>query len=82
MPSLAIFHGPQGYITPSWYEAKRETGKVVPTWNYVAIHAYGTLETFDDADRLLDLVTRLTDRHEAGRAQPWAVSDAPTATRR
>jgi transcriptional regulator len=75
--TLAIFQGPEGYITPSWYEAKTETGKVVPTWNYVAIHAYGTLEVFDDPRRLLDVVTRLTDRHEAGRGTPWAVSDAP-----
>ena len=75
--SLVIFRGPDGYVTPSWYAAKRETGKVVPTWNYVAIHAYGRLEVFDDPDRLLDIVTRLTDHHEAGRSAPWAVSDAP-----
>jgi transcriptional regulator len=75
--TLAIFQGPDGYITPSWYATKRETGKVVPTWNYSAIHAYGTLEVFDDPARLLDIVTRLTERHEAGRAAPWAVSDAP-----
>ena len=75
--ALAIFQGPDAYITPSWYESKREHGKVVPTWNYVAIHAYGPLELFDDADRLLDLVTRLTNRHEGGRAAPWAVADAP-----
>ncbi len=75
--TLAIFQGPDAYITPSWYATKQETGKVVPTWNYTAIHAYGTLESFDDPDRLLDIVTRLTDRQEAGRAKPWAVSDAP-----
>jgi len=75
--TLAIFQGPDAYITPSWYATKQETGKVVPTWNYTAIHAYGTLESFDDPDRLLDIVTRLTDRQEAGRAEPWAVSDAP-----
>lgn len=75
--TMVIFPGPDGYITPSWYEAKAETGKVVPTWNYVAIHAYGPLEVFDDPARLLDVVTRLTDRHEAERAKPWAVSDAP-----
>jgi transcriptional regulator len=75
--TMAIFQGPDGYITPSWYEAKAETGKVVPTWNYVAIHAYGPLEMFDDPARLLDVVTRLTDRHEGARAKPWAVSDAP-----
>ncbi len=75
--SLAIFQGPDGYITPSYYAAKKEHGKVVPTWNYAAIHAYGTLEVFDDPDRLLDVVTRLTGRHETPRAKPWAVSDAP-----
>lgn len=75
--TLVIFHGPNGYITPSYYAAKQEHGKVVPTWNYVAIHAYGTLEAFDDRDRLMDVVTRLTVLHEAPRAAPWAVSDAP-----
>ena len=75
--ALAIFLGPDAYITPSWYETKRQSGKVVPTWNYVAIHAYGTLQFYDDPDRLLALVTKLTETHEAVRAQPWAVSDAP-----
>ncbi len=75
--SLAIFMGPDAYVTPAWYATKQKTGKVVPTWNYVAVHAYGTLEVFDEADRLRRLVTRLTERHEAKRAQPWAVSDAP-----
>ncbi|HEY0184329.1 MAG TPA: FMN-binding negative transcriptional regulator [Rhodopila sp.] len=75
--TLAILQGPEGYITPSYYASKREHGKVVPTWNYAAIHAYGTLEAFDDHTRLLDIVTRLTTRHEAGRTQAWAVSDAP-----
>jgi transcriptional regulator len=74
---LAIFMGPDAYVTPAWYAAKRETGKVVPTWNYVAVHAYGPVEFFDDAGRLLDAVSRLTDLHESGRAAPWAVSDAP-----
>jgi transcriptional regulator len=76
--TLVIFQGPEGYITPSYYAAKREHGKVVPTWNYAAVHAYGTLEVFDDPVRLLDVVTRLTVRNETPRAQPWAVSDAPT----
>jgi transcriptional regulator len=78
-PALAIFTGPDAYITPSWYATKREHGRVVPTWNYVAIHAYGPLEMFDDAERLRALVSRLTDRQEAPRAQPWAVTDAPEA---
>ena len=75
--ALAIFLGPDAYITPAWYETKRQSGKVVPTWNYVAIHAYGPLTFYENADRLLALVTALTETHEAGRAQPWAVSDAP-----
>jgi transcriptional regulator len=75
--ALAIFQATDGYITPSYYATKRETGKVVPTWNYTAIHAYGTLRFFDDRTELLDIVTRLTNRHESRRAAPWAVSDAP-----
>ena len=75
--SLALFQGPDAYITPSWYAAKREHGKVVPTWNYVAIHAYGRVEFFEDAARLHALVTRLTRKFEGRRAAPWAVTDAP-----
>ncbi len=75
--ALAIFQGPDVYITPSWYATKRENGKVVPTWNYVAIHAYGPVEFFDAPERLHAIVTRLTERQEAARAEPWAVSDAP-----
>jgi transcriptional regulator len=75
--ALAIFQGPDAYITPSWYATKRENGKVVPTWNYVTIHAYGPVEFFDDTERLRSIVTRLTEREEAMRAEPWAVSDAP-----
>ncbi|WP_314945493.1 FMN-binding negative transcriptional regulator [Bradyrhizobium cosmicum] len=75
--ALAIFSGPDAYVTPSWYEAKQETGKVVPTWNYVAVHAYGPVEFFHEPERLLEAVTRLTNRHEGARAKPWAVGDAP-----
>ncbi|MGO4717396.1 FMN-binding negative transcriptional regulator [Bradyrhizobium sp. 2TAF24] len=75
--ALAIFMGPDAYVTPSWYATKRETGKVVPTWNYAAVHAYGPVEFFDDAERLRAVVTRLTDLHEASRAERWKVSDAP-----
>lgn len=75
--ALAIFLGPDAYVSPSWYPTMRETGKVVPTWNYVAIHAYGRLQTFDDPERLLSLVTNLTERQEGGRAEPWTVEDAP-----
>ena len=76
-PALVIFQGAEAYISPSWYAAKAEHGKVVPTWNYIAVHAWGQAEVFDEPERLLELVSRLSDRHEQGRAQPWAVSDAP-----
>ena len=75
--TLVIFQGADGYITPSYYAAKQEHGKVVPTWNYATVHAYGTLEVFDDPARLLQVVTRLTNLHETKRQLPWAVSDAP-----
>lgn len=75
--ALAIFSGPDAYVTPSWYAAKREHGKVVPTWNYVAVHAYGQAEFFEDEDRLREVVTRLTNLYEHPRAEPWAVTDAP-----
>lgn len=74
---LAIFMGPEAYISPAWYPSKQADGKVVPTWNYVAIHAYGRITFFDDPARLLALVTALTRSHEGKRADPWAVSDAP-----
>jgi transcriptional regulator len=75
--ALAMFLGPHAYISPSLYVTKQQTGKVVPTWNYLAVHAYGPIRFFQEPDRLLDLVTRLTETHEAGRPQPWAVGDAP-----
>jgi transcriptional regulator len=74
---LAVFMGPDAYVTPSWYATKAEHGKVVPTWNYTAVHASGPVEFFDDADRLLDVVSRLTNMHESSRKTPWAVTDAP-----
>ncbi len=76
--ALAIFNGPEAYVTPSWYATKAETHKVVPTWNYVAVHAYGPVEFFDDGNRLLDVITRLTQLHEQSRSLPWAVTDAPS----
>jgi transcriptional regulator len=75
--ALALFLGPDAYVTPSWYPSKRETGRVVPTWNYLAIHAHGTVHFFEERERLLEVVTRLTDRHERARPQPWKVTDAP-----
>lgn len=75
--ALVIFTGPDAYITPSWYASKREHGKVVPTWNYEAVHAYGPPEFFEDPARLHDAVTRLTNLHEGPREDRWAVTDAP-----
>jgi transcriptional regulator len=75
--ALAIFMGPDAYVSPSWYATKQDTHKVVPTWNYITVHASGPVTFFEDATALLDVVTRLTERHETGRTAPWAVSDAP-----
>ena len=75
--ALVIFAGADAYVSPAFYPAKAEHGKVVPTWNYIAVHAYGEPEVFTDAERLLAVVTALTDRHEGQRTQPWKVSDAP-----
>lgn len=74
---LAVFHGPQAYVSPSWYPSKADTHKVVPTWNYAVVQAHGRLRAVDDAGWLQALVVRLTATHESGRAVPWAVSDAP-----
>lgn len=76
-PALAIFMGPQAYVSPSWYPGKKEHGKVVPTWNYAVVHVTGRLSVSEDPDVVLDIVQRLTTEHEAGLAQPWKVSDAP-----
>lgn len=76
---LAIFMGPDAYITPAWYASKVEHGKVVPTWNYETVQARGPVEFFEDGQRLLDVVSRLTSLHEGKRADPWAVTDAPEA---
>ena len=75
--ALVVFQGPQAYISPGWYPSKAEHGKVVPTWNYVMVQARGTLRAIDDADWLRAFVTRLTTKHEAVQARPWAVTDAP-----
>jgi transcriptional regulator len=75
--ALAIFTASDAYVSPTWYPSKQETGKVVPTWMYAAIHAYGSVRFIDDPEWLRDVVTRLTDKHEAAKAQPWKVTDAP-----
>jgi transcriptional regulator len=75
--AMVLFQGAQAYISPSWYATKQENGKVVPTYNYMVVHAYGPMRVIDDPAWLLGLVERLTGRHEADRAGPWKVSDAP-----
>ena len=76
-PVLAIFSGPQAYVSPSWYPSKARHHKVVPTWNYTVVHAHGVLRAVEDAPWLHALVSRLTAHQEADRIAPWAVTDAP-----
>ena len=76
--SLAVFLGPNGYITPSWYATKPQTGKVVPTWNYTVVHAYGEIRIVDDFDWVRSQVEELTNQQESGFDMPWKVSDAPS----
>jgi transcriptional regulator len=75
--ALVIFQGPDAYVSPSWYPSKASDPRVVPTWNYEAVHVYGTLTWRNDADWIVGNVTALTERFEAGRREPWSVSDAP-----
>jgi transcriptional regulator len=75
--ALAIFDGSDAYVSPGWYEEKRLTGKVVPTWNYVTVQAHGTISTIHDPDWLIPHVGKLVARHETGRPHPWALTDAP-----
>lgn len=76
-PALAIFHGPEAYVTPNWYPTKQEHGKAVPTWNYAVVHVHGTLKAIDDAAWLRAQVEELTRQEEAAFPHPWAVADAP-----
>lgn len=75
--ALVIFSGPDAYISPTWYPSKEQHGKVVPTWNYVAVHAHGVPRFFDDDASLREHLDRLTARHERGRLEPWSPADAP-----
>lgn len=75
--ALVIFRGHSEYISPSWYPSKRETARVVPTWNYAIVHAYGPLQPIEEAAWLRGFVEELTNRHEAERDEPWKVTDAP-----
>ena len=76
-PALVVVAGPDTYVSPSWYASKAEHGKVVPTWNYSAVHLRGAVHVHDDVAWVRGMVTRLTEHHEGPRAEPWAVSDAP-----
>ena len=76
-PVLLLFQGPQAYVSPNWYPSKSQHGKAVPTWNYTMVQVHGTLRATQDPEWLRAFVTRLTERHEGGRAVPWHVSDAP-----
>lgn len=76
-PVLAVFQGPQAYVTPNWYATKRETAKVVPTWNYCIVQARGAAKIIDDRDWLHNQVSALTNRHEQNQPKPWSVDDAP-----
>ena len=78
-PSVVMFMGPSAYITPSWYPGKHQHGKVVPTWNYVTVHAHGMARAMEDTCWILDVLNRLTDTQESQRTEPWKVSDAPSA---
>ena len=74
---LWVFHGPNAYVSPAWYQSKQLHGKVVPTWNYMLVEAQGQVKVFTDADELLHLVTDMTNEHEQQRVSPWQVDDAP-----
>jgi transcriptional regulator len=76
-PAIAMFMGPDAYVSPTWYPSKAEHGKAVPTWNYSAIYARGTIKTFDDPGELRAHVTALTEHFERAMPKPWQVSDAP-----
>jgi len=75
--ALAVFQGPEAYVSPSWYPSKREHGKMVPTWNYAVVQARGPLVIHDDAQWLRGFLQQLTAAHESGRPEPWAMADAP-----
>lgn len=78
LDALAVFHGPDSYISPSWYPTKKEHGRAVPTWNYAVVHAYGPLRIIDNAAWLFDHLQTLTTQHETGFDEPWKISDAPS----
>lgn len=77
IPALFIYHGPNAYISPSWYPSKQLHGRAVPTWNYIVVHAKGVLKTHNEPDWLVAHLEELTSSQESEREHPWALSDAP-----
>ncbi|MBS0432606.1 MAG: FMN-binding negative transcriptional regulator [Proteobacteria bacterium] len=77
VPALVLFQGPHAYVSPSWYPGKRDDPRQVPTWDYLAVHARGTLRVFHEEGRLYDLLKRLVERNESSRPDPWKITDAP-----
>ncbi|MBH3426762.1 FMN-binding negative transcriptional regulator [Pseudomonas alkylphenolica] len=75
--ALVVFAGPDAYVSAGYYPSKAQDPRTVPTWNYVSVHAWGKAEVYHDAERLLDIVRRLSDRHEQAQAKPWSVDEAP-----
>ncbi|GAA1109299.1 FMN-binding negative transcriptional regulator [Kribbella jejuensis] len=75
--ALVIMRGPDAYVSPAWYASKQEHGRVVPTWNYITAHVYGTMTVYDDPAWVENVVRRLSELHESGRPEPWSVDDAP-----
>ncbi|MBU6259660.1 MAG: FMN-binding negative transcriptional regulator [Burkholderiales bacterium] len=78
-PSVVMFRGAQAYVTPGWYPGRAAHGRVVPTWNYAAAHVHGVARVVEDRAWMLDLLGRLTTRHESGRTMPWRIEEAPAA---
>ena len=76
-PVTAVFHGPQAYVSPSWYPSKREHGKVVPTWNYAVVHVEGRIHWTESPESMRAILDALTGSQESPRDHPWAVDDAP-----
>lgn len=77
-PFLVVFQGPSAYVSPNWYGTKKVDGKVVPTWNYAVVHAHCTLKAIHEPERVLQILNKLTDKHEADQPHPWRLADAPT----
>lgn len=75
--AMVILQGAESYVSPGWYETKKRDARAVPTWNYEIVHVWGEMRAFEDSARLRDVVSRLSDRHEAAMPEPWSIADAP-----